>query len=153
MGKSQKATCESKALEGLFPSLWVHKLDTAISMPLAGTSSSWVAPTREFLKLEERGGGRQANPIGSDTTHSNSHRRSAMEYCTFPATIHADGPRELAASAFHSSRAGETGQACRQRALAVAFEAGAFLGCPQREYSRVKKGKCYTARGHSRVLK
>lgn len=27
MGRSQKATCESKALESLFPPHWVHKLD------------------------------------------------------------------------------------------------------------------------------
>lgn len=55
-----------------------------------------------------------------------------MEYCTFPATIHTDRPRELAASAFHSPQAGEMGQACRHRELwQLHLRLGASLGVPK----------------------
>lgn len=128
-------------------------------MPLA---SSWVAPTRVdsknqgcFLKLEERGGGgRQANPIGSDTTHSNSHRRSCngiLHLSSHYSHRQTTGTCSECLPQLVSRRDGAGLQA--QRALAVAFEAGDFFGCPQRDYPHVKKGKCYIAWGHSRVLK
>lgn len=55
-GKSQKATCESKALEGLFPPHWVHKLDTVQFLcPLQGHHPhgwlplGWTAKIRAAL--------------------------------------------------------------------------------------------------------
>lgn len=62
-------------------------------------------------------GGRQANPIGSDTTHSNSQGEILQwNIAPFQPPV-TQRPRELAASAFHSPWAGEMGQACRHREL------------------------------------
>lgn len=163
MGKSQKATCESKALEGLFPPHGVHKLVTVQFLrPLQGLHPhgwlppGWTAKIRATFwswKREEDEGHRQTQlaltphtpiPMGRSCNgilHLSSHQSHGQTTGTCSECLPQPGSR----------RDGAGLEA--QRALAVAFGAGGFFGCPQRDCPRVKKGKCYIARGHGRVLK
>lgn len=75
-----------------------------------------------------------------------------MEYCTFPATSHTRTMGTCSECLPQLMSRRDRAGLGAQRALAVAFGAGGFFGCPQRDHPCVKKGKCYIDRGHGRVL-
>lgn len=142
MGKSQKATCESKALEGLFPPHWVHKLDTVQFLcPLQGLHPhgwllpGWTAKIRAAFwswKREQEEEGHRQTQLALTLHTPIPAGRSCNGILHLSATSHTDGPWELAASAFPSLWEGETGQACRHRELwQLHLGLGASLGVPK----------------------